>query len=199
MAPKQDQSYSRNTPGITLSKMKRANFEKISPFYSRTGCKFFFSQECKIHKERCVRMPMTCERELMITWPWRVPFRSLRGPLRRPLPGDGLEASLDGLHGAFRLTRHALKEPHPCLLVEDGVWRAAGVACHKLLDVSPEDVLYVLLLEAALEDELVVAVDGRAGGTQLGSEEGQQMLGLTMQHFGDLSEVDEGGLLGADL
>ena len=39
----------------------------------------------------------------------------------------------------------------------------------------------MLLLEAALEDELVVAVDGRAGGTQLGSEEGQQMLGLTMQ------------------
>ena len=34
----------------------------------------------------------------------------------------------------LRLTRHALKEPHPGLLVEDGVWRAAGVACHKLLN-----------------------------------------------------------------
>ena len=43
----------------------------------------------------------------------------------------------------------------------------------------------MLLLEAALEDELVVAVDGRAGGTQLGSEEGQQMLGLTMQPEND--------------
>ena len=62
--------------------------------------RFLLSQECKTHIERCVRMPITCERELMITWPWRVPFRSLLGPLRRPLPGDGLEASLDGLHGA---------------------------------------------------------------------------------------------------
>ena len=43
----------------------------------------------------------------------------------------------------------------------------------------------MLLLEAALEDELVVAVDGRAGGTQLSSEEGQQMLGLTMQPEND--------------
>ena len=91
---------SRLMSNETLSKMKRANFEKISPIYSRTGCKNVFSQECKIHIERCVRMPITCERELMITWPWRVPFRSLLGPLRRPLPGDGLEASLDGLHGA---------------------------------------------------------------------------------------------------
>ena len=82
---------SRLMSNETLSKMKRANFEKISPIYSRTGCKILFSQECKIHIERCVRM---------ITWPWRVPFRSLLGPLRRPLPGDGLEASLDGLHGA---------------------------------------------------------------------------------------------------
>ena len=38
----------------------------------------------------------------------------------------------------LRLTRHALKEPHPGLLVEDGVWRAAGVACHKLLNKHPD-------------------------------------------------------------
>ena len=43
----------------------------------------------------------------------------------------------------------------------------------------------MLLLEAALEDELVVAVDGRPGGTKLGSEEGQQVLGLTMQPEND--------------
>ena len=39
----------------------------------------------------------------------------------------------------------------------------------------------MLLLEAAFEDELVVAVDGCPGSSQLGREEGQQMLGLTMQ------------------
>ena len=74
----------------------------------------------------------------------------------------------------------------------------------------------MLLLESSLEDELVVAVDG-ALGSQLGEEEGQQMLGLTMQpeknkkdlvgifslqdislHLCDFGEVDEGGLLGAD-
>ena len=49
------------------------------------------------------------------------------------------------------------------------------------LDVASEHLLYVLLLEAALEDELVVAVDGRPGSAQLGRQEGEQMLGLTMQ------------------
>ena len=53
------------------------------------------------------------------------------------------------------------------------------------LDVASEHVLYMLLLEAALEDELVVAVDGRPGSAQLGREEGQQMLGLTMQPKND--------------
>ena len=80
---------------------------------------------------------------------------------------------------------HALEEEEPGLLVEDGVRGPAGVARHVLLDVPPQHILYVLLLEAALEDELVVAVDSRAGRTQLGSEEGQQMLGLTMQPEND--------------
>ncbi len=48
------------------------------------------------------------------------------------------------------------------------------------LDVSPEHVLDVLLLEPALDDELVVAVDG-AHRAQLGEQEGQQMLRLPMQ------------------
>ena len=52
----------------------------------------------------------------------------------------------------------------------------------------------MLLLEPALHDELVVAVDG-AAGAQLGKQEGQQVLRLTMQHLGNLGEVGEGGLL----
>ena len=45
-----------------------------------------------------------------------------------------------------------------------------------MLDISPEHVLDVLLLEAALEDELVVAVDGRARRAQFGRQEGQKVL-----------------------
>ncbi len=81
------------------------------------------------------------------------------------------------------MARHALEEEQPGLLVEDGVWRSAGVAGHVLLDVAAEDVLNVLLLEAALDDELVVSVDG-AHGAQLGEEEGQQVLRLPMQPAG---------------
>ena len=65
------------------------------------------------------------------------------------------------------------------------------------LDVSPEHVLDMLLLEPALDDELVVSVDG-PHRPQLGEEEGEQVLGLPVQHLGHLGEVDEGGLLGAD-
>ena len=49
-----------------------------------------------------------------------------------------------------------------------------------LLDVAPEHVLNVLLLELALDDQLVVAVDG-ARRSQLGAEELEQVTGLTME------------------
>ena len=45
------------------------------------------------------------------------------------------------------MTCHALEEEEPGLLVEDGVGGPAGVARHVLLDVPPQHVLYVLLLE----------------------------------------------------
>ena len=44
---------------------------------------------------------------------------------------------------------HALEEEEPGLLVEDGVRGPAGVTRHVLLDVPPQHVLYVLLLEPA--------------------------------------------------
>ena len=56
----------------------------------------------------------------------------------------------------------------------------AGVASNVFLDVAPEDVLDVFLLESSLHHQLTVTVDG-AHCSQLGEEEGQQVLGLTMQ------------------
>ena len=60
---------------------------------------------------------------------------SLLGPVGRPLPRDGLEPGLDGLHRAPRVARHALQEEQPRLLVQDGVGGTAGVARDVLLDV----------------------------------------------------------------
>lgn len=77
------------------------------------------------------------------------------------------------------MARHALEEKQPGLLVQDSVGGPAGVAGDVLLDVPPKHVLYVLLLEPSLHDELVVAVNGPAGA-ELGKQEGQQMLGLPM-------------------
>jgi hypothetical protein len=101
-------------------------------------------------------------------------------PLCRPLARDGLETGPDGLHRASRVTRHALQKEQSRLLVEDGVGGAAGVAGHVLLDVPPEYVLHVLLLEAALDDQLVVAVN-RANRAQLGGEEGEEVFRLAME------------------
>ena len=108
----------------------------------------------------------------------------LLGPVGGPLAGNGLESGLDGLHRAAGVAGHALEEEQPALLLQDGVGGAAGVAGDVLLDVAAEDVLDVLLLEAALDDQLVAAVE-RAHRAQLGEEEGEQVLRLTMQPEGN--------------
>ena len=60
-----------------------------------------------------------------------------------------LKSCFDGLNRAGAVTRHALEEEQPGLLVEDGVGGPARVTRHVLLDVPPQHVLYVLLLEPA--------------------------------------------------
>lgn len=55
----------------------------------------------------------------------------------RPLAGDGLEPSLDAGHRAAGVARLTLEEVEARVLLEDGVWRAAGVTRHIFLDVSP--------------------------------------------------------------
>ena len=70
----------------------------------------------------------------------------------------------------------------------------ASVTGDVLLNVSPQDVLDVLLLEPALHHQLAVAVNG-AHGSQLGEKKRQQVFGLTMQptnetfHFSALNNV----------
>ena len=97
-----------------------------------------------------------------------------------PLSGDGLETRLDALDRALGVAGHALEEKESHVLVEDGVGGAAGVTEHVLLDVLSQDRLNVPLLELALQDQLVGAVDG-AYCAQLGLQEGKQVLGLTME------------------
>jgi len=50
--------------------------------------------------------------------------------------------------------------------------------------------------KSTFHDELVAAVNGTTG-SQLSKEEGEQMLGLPVEHLGDFGEVGKGGLLAA--
>ena len=74
-----------------------------------------------------------------------------------------LKSCLDGLNGTGAVTRHALEEEQPGLLVEDGVGGPARVTRDVLLDVAPQHVLDVFLLEPSLDDQLVVAVNSSTG------------------------------------
>ena len=68
------------------------------------------------------------------------------------------------------MTGDAPEKEHPRLLVQDGVWTAAGVTGHILLDVPPEHVLNVFLLKTSLHNQLAVTINGSAC-SQLGNEE----------------------------
>merc|ERR1719239_927637 len=70
----------------------------------------------------------------------------------------------------------------------------ACVAGDILLDVPAQHTLYVLLLESPFHDELVAAING-ATCTKLSKEEGEQMLGLPVQHLGNFREVSKRSFL----
>merc|ERR1719264_767464 len=110
------------------------------------------------------------------------------------LPSDGLESGLDGLDTAGGVTGHALQEEQPSLLVQDRVRGSACVAGDILLDVPSQHILYVLLLESPFHDELVAAING-ATSTKLSKEEGEQMLGLPVEHLGNFREVGKRSFL----
>jgi hypothetical protein len=64
----------------------------------------------------------------------------------------------------------------------------------RLTDVPPQDVLHVLLRVPSLDDQSMTSVD-RTGRTQLGEEEGDDVLVLTMHFLTDVRKVGEDGLL----
>ena len=70
-----------------------------------------------------------------------------------------LKSCFDGLNRAGAVTRHALEEEQPGLLIEDGVGGPARVTRHVLLDVTSQHILNVLLLESSLNDQLIVTIN----------------------------------------
>ena len=70
-----------------------------------------------------------------------------------------LKSCFDGLNRAGAVTRHALEEEQPGLLIEDGVGGPARVTRHVLFDVTSQHILNVLLLESSLNDQLIVTIN----------------------------------------
>jgi hypothetical protein len=106
----------------------------------------------------------------------------------------GLETALDSVDraaGAARLARH---EEDAVLLREERVRALARLARDVLDDVPAEDVLDLLLLEAALDDEARGAVDG-AGRAHLREHELDDVLGLSVHALADVADVREDRLL----
>lgn len=60
---------------------------------------------------------------------WLVGF----GTELRSLARDGLETCFNAGHRASRMTRLALKEVQPSVLLQDGLWRATRVTGHVFL------------------------------------------------------------------
>jgi len=76
------------------------------------------------------------------------------------LTDHGRESGLDGRDRTSRATSVTLEEEETGILRELGIGRFTRMTCHILLDVLAENVFDVLLLETALEDEAIVAVNG---------------------------------------
>ena len=112
------------------------------------------------------------------------------------LAGLRLETALDGADGTLGSTLFAGDEEDAVLLCELGFWTLASLADDVFGDVSSEDVLDLLGLETAADDETLGAVDG-ADGSQLGKEELDDVLGLTVHTLADVDDVGKDGLFGA--
>lgn len=83
-----------------------------------------------------------------------------------------LESRLYTSDGASRATGLALQEKKSSIFLKDCVRRTTCMTCNILLDISPKNVLYLLLLEATFDNQLTVTVN-RAARTQLGQQKVQ--------------------------
>jgi hypothetical protein len=105
------------------------------------------------------------------------------------------ETSLDGLYRTPGSAAVARDEAETVLtLGEVCVGGAARLASDVLDNVTPENVLNLLLLESTLDDEAARTVDGTAG-TQFGEQELGDVLVGTLHPLANLGNVGEDGLL----
>lgn len=112
------------------------------------------------------------------------------------LAGLSLETALDGTDGTLGSTLFAGDEEDTVLLGELGLWTLAGLADDVFGDVSSENVFDLLGLETTTDDETLGTVDG-ANGTQLGEEELDDVLGLTVHTLANVDDIGKDGLFGA--
>jgi len=89
-----------------------------------------------------------------------------------------------------------LDEVQTVLLLQDGVGTLTRATRDVLADVVTNHGLDLLGLEATLDDQAMVTVDGTAG-TEFGKGVGQDVLGASVHGLADLLEVHPDGLLGA--
>lgn len=77
--------------------------------------------------------------------------------------GTHLETRFYASDGASWATGFALQEKEPSVLAENGLGGPTCVTSNVFLDVPPQYVLDLLLLEPSFDDELIVTIDGSAG------------------------------------
>lgn len=106
----------------------------------------------------------------------------------------GLETRLDGRDGSCGTAGLALQEEQTVLLGENSIGRFAGLAGNVLDNVTTQDSLDLLLLETTLDDQALGSING-SRGSQLGKQELNNVLGLTMHPLADIGNVGKDSLL----
>mmetsp|Transcript_29278 Transcript_29278/g.93678 ORF Transcript_29278/g.93678 Transcript_29278/m.93678 type:complete len:279 (-) Transcript_29278:133-969(-) len=112
----------------------------------------------------------------------------------RPTPHARHEARLDGRHRGGRPTLLAAQKVQAVLPVENRVRGLAHVAQHVLGHVAPQNPLEHLGQEPALDNQPLLAIQ-RPRRTQLGQQEGLDVVRLPVHGLAELHEVDEDRLL----
>lgn len=112
---------------------------------------------------------------------------------------DGVVAALDRSHrasAAAAVTMHEV-QLRDVVTLQNGVGGVAHVASHVYADVLLQDGGELLVRIAALDDELVLSVEGTVR-SQLAEDEAEHMLVLAIHLVAVVHEVDPAGLRRAD-
>lgn len=106
----------------------------------------------------------------------------------------GLETRLDGRDGSCGTAGLALQEEQTVLLGENSIGRFAGLAGNVLNNVTTQNSLDLLLLETTLDDQALGSING-SRSSQLGKQELNNVLRLTMHPLADIGNVGKDSLL----